>query len=439
MNNRRHHLPAWILIGGLWALNPLMANAELVIKINRGVERPVPIAVVPFGYDGPAAAPFDVAELVARDLDNSGRFQTLPRALLVSQPTRGSDVDFQDWRLLKVDVVVIGRLEPLPGNRHSIIFQVFNTLTGEPLMSFRMASDDAALRRASHRVADMIYEKLTGIAGVFSTEIAYIAVDRSGGETRHRLIVADADGENPRVVVNSPEPLMSPAWSPDGRKLAYVSFEGRRSAIYVQTLRSGNRERVSARAGINGAPAFSPDGRRLALTLSRDDGNLDVYVLDLASQVLTRLTWDPAIDTEATFSPDGEEVFFTSDRAGGPQIYRVPSMGGGQATRVTFDGNYHARPRVSPDGKQLAVVFNDRGNYRIGLADIERGTTQVLTRGRLDESPGFAPNGAEIIYATRADGTGVLASVSTDGRIARQIAAVSGEVREPIWGPRDRY
>jgi TolB protein len=439
MKKSKHSLTAWLLVGALWVVNMSGANAELVIKISRGVERPVPIAVVPFGYSGSGPVPFDVAELVARDLDNSGRFQSLPRSLLVSKPIRGSEVDFQDWRQLQVDVLVIGRLEPQTGDRHSIIFQVFNTLRGELLMSFRMASDNDVLRRASHRVADMIYEKLTGIAGVFSTQIAYITVDRSGGETRHRLIVADADGEGAEVAVNSPEPLMSPAWSPDGRKLAYVSFEGRRSAIYVQTLSSGQRELVSARAGINGAPVFSPDGRRLALTLSRDDGNLDIYVLELRSQVLTRLTWDPAIDTEATFSPDGKDVYFTSDRAGGPQIYRVPAAGRNSPKRVTFEGNYNARPRVSPDGKQLAVVFNDRGNYRIAVADIARGTTEVLTQGRLDESPGFAPNGAEIIYATRADGAGVLASISTDGRIARQIAAVSGEVREPIWGPRDRY
>jgi TolB protein len=293
-----------------------IAEAQLRIQIDRGVERPYPIAIVPFGYAAPSGAPFDVAALVAQDLDNSGRFESLSRALLVSKPTRGSQVDFQDWRMQKVDYLVIGRLEPVGSGRHNIIFQVFDTLRGEQLMGFRLPADDKALRQASHRVADMIYEKITGIAGVFSTQIAYITVDRSGGRTRHRLIVADADGEGPRVVADSPEPLMSPAWSPDGRKLAYVSFEGHRSAVYVQTLRSGVRDRVSARAGINGAPVFSPDGRRLALTLSRDEGNLDVYVLDLSTQVLTRLTRDPAIDTEATFSPDGETLFINIQRPG---------------------------------------------------------------------------------------------------------------------------
>ncbi len=432
----------WSAVVASWTLLALgvpTANAQLRIEIDQGVEKPIPIAIVPFGYAAPSGAPFDVAEIVARDLDSTSRFESVPRGLLGSKPTRGGQVDFQDWRMQKVDFLVIGRLEPVGSGRHNIIFQLFDTLRGEQLLGYRLAADDKSLRKASHRVADMIYEKVTGIAGVFSTQIAYITVDRSGGGTRHRLIVADADGESPRVVADSPEPLMSPAWSPDGRKLAYVSFEVHRSAIYVQTLRTGQRDRVSARAGINGAPVFSPDGRRLALTLSRDEGNLDIYVLDLSNQVLTRLTRSPAIDTEATFSPDGKEIFFTSDRAGGPQIYRVPAAGGGSPKRVTFDGNYNARPRVSPDGKQLAVVFNDRGNYRIGLADIDRGTTAILSKGRLDESPGFAPNGAEIIYATRVDGNGVLASISTDGRIQRKIAAVSGEVREPIWGPQDRY
>ena len=226
-----------------------------------------------------------------------------------------------------------------------------------------------------------------------------------------------------------------PSWSPDGRKIAYVSFEGESSSVYVQTLRTGVRDKVSARLGVNGAPVFSPDGRKLLLTLTMESGNLDIYSLDLAGQVLTRMTRHPSIDTEAVFSPDGETIYFTSDRSGGPQIYKVANRPGARAERVTFEGNYNARPRISPSGEELAVVHQVQGNFRIAVVDPNTGLTQVLTNGMLDESPSFAPNGAQIIYATRQRGRGVLASVSVDGRIHRQIVSVEGEVREPVWSP----
>jgi TolB protein len=270
---------------------------------------------------------------------------------------------------------------------------------------------------------------------VFGTRIAYVSQEGEGENSRYRLIVSDADGANQHIIANSSAPLMSPSWSPDSRKLAYVSFEEEHSAIYVQTLRTGTRDRVSARAGINGAPVFSPDGRMLALALSRDQGNLDIYLLDLAGQVLTRLTRDAAIDTEPAWSPDGETIYFTSDRSGGPQVYRVQTYLGAKVERVTFEGSYNARPRVSPDGRQLAVIHRVQDNYRIAVVDPDTGLTQVLSNGHLDESPSFAPNGAQIIYATQEQGVGVLSSVSTDGRIHRQIASVAGDVREPVWSP----
>jgi TolB protein len=235
-------------------------------------------------------------------------------------------------------------------------------------------------------------------------------------------------------MVESAQPIMSPAWSPDARRIAYVSFENRRSEIYVQDLRSGSRKRVSARPGVNGAPAWSPDGRQLAVSLSRQDGNLDIYTLGLDSQMLTRLTSGAAIDTEPAWSLDGQQVYYTSDATGGPQVYRVPALGGA-SQRVTFEGSYNARPRLSPDGKQLAVVHNDRGNYRIALVDLARSSTQVLSDGRLDESPGFAPNGETLIYATREGKRGVLATVSANGRIKQRLSAVEGDVREPAWSP----
>lgn len=425
-----------------WALtaaNP--ARAELRIEITQGVDTALPIAVVPFAWQGTGAAPpLDAAAIVAADLARSGRFAPLDRKDMLQKPTTGAEVQFDDWRRQGSEVLVIGRvLQPGP-DQYEIQFQVFDVLRGEQLLGYRQPATAADFRRSAHRVADLIYEKLTGVRGVFSTRIAYVTVARSPGQgtgpvrSRYRLVIADADGENPRVMVESPEPIMSPAWSPDGRQIAYVSFEARRSEIYVQDLRSGSRKRVSARPGVNGAPAWSPDGRKLAVSLSRQDGNLDIYTLDIGTQVLTRLTSGSAIDTEPAWSLDGGQIYFTSDATGGPQVYRVPS-GGGSAQRVTFEGSYNARPRVAPDGKQLAVVHNDRGNYRIALVDLARSTTQVLSDGRLDESPSFAPNGEMLIFATREGARGVLATVSANGRIKQRISAGEGDVREPAWSP----
>lgn len=419
-------------------LGLMRADAQIVIEVTRGVERPVPMAIVPFGWEGPGTqAPFDVAALVSSDLGNSGRFAPMAVEDMVARPTQPAEVRFQDWLIVDVDYLVIGDTVANPDGSHTIVFQLFNVLQGEQIVGYRLTtgSTEADLRVAAHRVADMIFEELTGIQGVFGTQIAYVNEQRMGLERRFQLIVSDSDGANPQVVTRSSEPLMSPAWSPDGRKLAYVSFEDSRASIYVQELRTGIRERVSSREGHNGAPVFSPDGRMLALTLSRDQGNLDIFMLDLATQILTRLTRHSAIDTEAVWAPDGESIYFTSDRAGGPQIYRVEARAGGRIQRITFEGSYNARPRVSPEGDRLAVVHDDRGNHRIALVDTDTGLTQVLSNGSLDESPSFAPNGALIIYATQEGGRGVLASVSTDGRIRQQIASVAGQVREPVWSP----
>lgn len=412
----------------------IAAQAELRIEITGGVDQAVPIAVVPFGWDAPGQLPFDVSGLVAADLERSGRFRPLAQTDMLQKPTAGKDIDFGDWRIIGVEVVIVGRLIQEGADRFTIQFQVFDVFRGKQLLGYRQPATRKQLRGASHRVADMIYKELTGIPGVFATNIAYVTVDGQPPAQRFRLIVADSDGFNPRVLVQSAEPIMSPAWSPDGRKLAYVSFEKKQSEIYVQTLRSGARQRVSSRAGVNGAPAWSPDGRQLALTLSKADGNLDIYTLDLSSQVLTRLTTRGSIDTEASWSSDGRDIYFTSDRAGQPQVYKVP-VNGGKVARVTFEGPYNARPRMNAEGDQMAVVHNDRGNYRIAVVDPVRGFTQVLTKGSLDESPSFAPNGETLIYATREGRNGVLATVSTDGRIQQKISSFEGDVREPAWSP----
>jgi TolB protein len=294
------------------------------------------------------------------------------------------------------------------------------------------------MRRVAHRAADMIYEKLTGIPGVFGTKVAYVTAQGRDPNRLYTLVVADADGANEVTIMESTDPIMSPAWSPDSRRLAYVSFENDISTIYVQTLRTGNRIKVSSRAGINGAPAFSPDGRKLVLTLGGIDGNLDIHVLDLASREVAQLTTNRSIDTEGTWSPDGRSIYFTSDRSGGPQVYRV-GVNGGSPERITFEGSYNARPRLSPDGSKLAMVHLDRGNYRIAVLDLDSRDLLVLSGGRQDESPSFAPNSDSLIYATRQGRNGVLETVSADGLVRQRLASGQGDVREPVWSPFPRY
>jgi TolB protein len=284
-------------------------------------------------------------------------------------------------------------------------------------------------------VADAIFEKLTGVRGAFATRIAYVSVTGSPPSQRYQLLIADADGENPRVAMQSSQPVMSPAWSPDGEWLAYVSFESKAAAVFVQRVRTGERRQVSARAGHNGAPGFSPDGRRLALVLGGSGGNYDIYVLDLASQNLTRITSDPAIDTEPAWSADGQTLYFTSDRGGAPQIYAAPAEANARARRITFGVPYATTPRMSPDGRQLVVVVQEGGAFRVATVDLASGTVSPLTRGPLDESPSFAPNGALLIYAGSESGRGVLATVSVDGQVSTRLQSGDGEVREPVWGP----
>lgn len=407
------------------------ARAQLTIQITRGSNAPIPIAVVPFGG---APGSVDVAQVIENDLERTGRFAGLDRAGMLVKPTSAAEVDFTNWRLLKVDYLVVGRLVQ-DGANWAIQYELFNVLTGERLLGYNVPTGAPGLRNGAHRIADMIHEKILGVRGAFATRVAYVAVQGVAPQRRYRLVVADADGENARVIMESREPIMSPAWSPDGQRLAYVSFEGQQSAIYVQTLRTGARERVSSRAGVNGAPAFSPDGRRLALTLSQRDGNVDVYVLDLQSRESLRVTDDPAIDTEPSWTPDGRALYFTSDRAGRPQIYRIALAPGEKPRRITFEGTYNARPRVSPDGTQLVVVTLDQGAYRLASMDVASGRMRVLTNGRLDEGPSFAPNGQTVIYATRAGGRGVLATVSVDGSVTSRITSDAGDVREPAWSP----
>src|SRR6202162_378070 len=428
-------LACWALLA-MSVIGPWRAHAEFVVEVTKGQTEAIPIAVASFASPALAAASFDVAQLVSDDLARSGRFKTMDRKDMIDQPHSGDNIAFDDWRRLNNDYMVVGSMRLDGADHYTITYELYNVLTRQRLLGFQISSNRPGLRSSAHQIADAVFEKILGVRGAFSTRIAYISVLGHLPSRTFQLIVADADGENPRVVMQSPEPLMSPSWSPDGQSLAYVSFEDRLPTVYVQTLKTGDRRRVSAHAGVNQAPAWSPDGKKLALVLSTRDGNLDVYVKDLATQALTRITDDPGIDTEPQWSKDGQSLYFTSDRAGGPQIYRVGTQSGDKPRRFTFQGSYNARPRLSPDETQLAFVTQEDGGYHIATMDLRgRGDVQVLTKGRFDVSPSYAPNGAEIIYASRDRGRGVLALVSADGRVQERLVSSEGELQEPAWAP----
>jgi len=432
MSDRMKKL-AFLILAATGLAGP--AFAQLKLTITSGVTDPIPIAVVPFARAVPADGGLDVAGVVQRDLESSGRFKGMPRTDMINTPTSAAQVDAAAWKQMRNDYVVVGRLGSTAAGDITVDAELVNVLNGQTVFVKQWTAKPANLRNTAHRVADAIYKAILGVPGAFATRIAYVSVDGKAPNQHYQLIIADADGENPRTILQSDRPLMSPAWSADGEWLAYVSFERRVSAVYVQQVRTGKRSMVSARAGINGAPAWAPDGKKLALTLSGNNGNLDIYLLDLASQALTRLTEDPGIDTEASFAPDGSTIYFTSDRSGSPQVYKLGLGGGERPRRVTFTGTYNARPRVSPDGKQIAVLTLDDGAYRIAIQDLATNTVQVLSKGRQDESPSFAPNGAMVILAGRERGQGVLQTVSIDGQTSFRLNADAGEVREPVWGP----
>jgi TolB protein len=412
-----------------------LAQAKLEIEIIQGNASALPIAVIPMQWRATAPhAMTDVAGVVASDLYRSGLFAPLDEEDMVDRPVDAESIRFGTWRLLKVDYLVIGWINDAPnGNGYDIVYQLFDVHTQERLLSQITTVGFGDLRFGSHRVADAIYEKLTGVPGAFSTRIAYVSATGVENAQNYQLFVADADGFNPQPVVGSPEPLLSPNWSHDGTRLAYVSFEKGNSAIYVQNVATGQRELVSAGRGINGAPAFSPDGRYLAMTLSYT-GNPEIYVRELATGQKRQLTRHWAIDTEPVWSPDSKWIYFTSDRGGKPQIYRVEASGG-TPSRITREGDYNARATISPDGSRIAVAHGRGNEYRIAVVDNETGRMRILTPGVLDESPSFAPNGSMILYATREDGRGVLAAVSADGNVRQRLILMEGDVREPAWSP----
>ncbi len=436
-----------LFLSVLLLLSSGAAHAVLQIEITEGVEGAFPIAIVPFGLEGGNGQLPSVimSNVISSDLARTGRFKPFAERDLVARPTQQADVQFHNWRILGADYLVVGKMRSTGPGTYAIQFQLFDVFKQTQLAGYSIPARQEDLRYVAHQISDIIYETLTGEPGAANTRIAYLTVVRSEvGKSRYSLYVADADGYNPQVVMQSNLEILSPSWSPDGRYLAYVSFENTKkyahgeAAVFIHELATGKRQEIAKYPGHNGAPAWSPDGTTLALVISRlhegDRSNYDIFLFDLQNRNLKRVTTDPGIDTYPVFSPNGKFLLFTSDRSGRPQIYRK-DLNGGREERITFTGAENDRAVISPDGKKVGMVTNDGGNYRIAVLDLETRHLQVLTDGALDESPSFAPNGSMIIYATTYNNRQVLSAVSTDGRVKQRIPSDEGSVREPAWSP----
>jgi TolB protein len=422
----------YLLASILWAM-PLLAKAALNIEITGGVEGALPIAVVPFDTSKLSSKlPVDLAEIVASDLNRSGVLKSMNRSELPANPHYSNQVKYQRWRTAGQDYLVVGRvLEKSPGV-YDIQFQLLDVLKQKQLLGRSMPAKTRNLRSRAHQISDFIYEQITGTRGAFNTRIAYVRAQKNAGR-KYVLQVADTDGFNAQNVLKSDEPIMSPSWSPDGKSLAYVSFENDRPEIFIQHLATARRSKVAGFRGLNSAPSWSPDGKFLALVLSKD-GSPDIYTLNTTTKRLKRLTKHRSIDTEPVWTSDGKAIIFTSDRAGSPQLYRV-NANGGKPKRLTFEGRYNTAASLSPDGKFVAMVHGDRGQYKIAQYDLETGNLIVLTDSSLDESPSFSPNGKMLLYASTRGNNGFLYAVSIDGRAKHKLSDQAGDIREPVWGP----
>ena len=405
------------------------AFAVLELELTQGVDNAIPIVILPFaGQEIISDADNKITDTVGNDLKNSGRFRLVEVA-----EGQIDAANFEAWRTRKVEAVVTGQIKSIGSGQYSITVSLFDVYNKNKLFEKEYQIKTQQLRKFAHHISDVIYQQLTGDRGIFSTKIAYILVERQGRVARYKLQVADSDGYNARILLSSKFPLMSPAWSPDGKKIAYVSFEGHRAAIYIQDVATGKREVLSKFPGINGAPAWSPDGSKMALVLTQT-GHPKIYILDLATKNLERLTSDWSLDTEPNWSPDGKSLIFTSDRGGSPQIYRV-YVDNKKVERVTFNGPYNARATFTPKGNAIVMLHQAGDMFSIALEDLKSGRVNLLTQSGLNESPSIAPNGKMVVYATNSNGRGMLAEVSVDGRVKLLLPAGEGEVREPAWSP----
>ncbi|MBS0358574.1 MAG: Tol-Pal system beta propeller repeat protein TolB [Proteobacteria bacterium] len=406
-----------------------LAHATVNLELTQGVDSALPIAVLPF--TGQPSLYEDVTKIVSQDLQNSGQF----RLVDAQNQTNLYPVNTAFWKSRGADNVVSGHIEQVGFDRYRVKFDLQDTLGNKvSAVSKEFTVPGKDFRRLAHHISDVVYKALTGEPGIFSTKIAYVFVDRAQqGKPQYRLEVADYDGHNARALLTSSEPIMSPAWSPNGKRIAYVSFESRRSQTYVVDVATGQRHLMTDYPGLNGAPAWSPDGQKLALVLSKD-GSPKIYVMDVGSKQMRQVTQGGAIDTEPNWAPNGNAILFTSDRGGSPQIYEV-NIGTGQTQRITYDGKYNASANYLPNGKGVAVLHGADGMYTIAIQDTASGRVDELTRTGRDESPSVSPNSKMIIYASRSGNGGVLNMISTDGRIKLSLPSREGDVREPAWSP----
>ncbi|MCG2572509.1 Tol-Pal system beta propeller repeat protein TolB [Acinetobacter sp. ME22] len=427
MEMKRQHLLAFAFVAAFGSSLSTTTSAQLHLEIAKAPDQAPKIAIVPFSNDQ------SIYPIVETDLNRSGRFssasQNLPTSAAIDQ------VSADNWKAAGIPYVVVGKITAIDANSAQVHYQLYDVDKQKYLLNEVLTVPNSRIRQAAHMMSDAIYQALTGIQGDFSGRIAYVLRDPTNSDKRYTLQIADTDGERPFTVLSSHYPILSPAWTPDGKQIAYVSFETKRPAIYLQDLSTGQRQVLTNFKGLNGAPSFSPDGKSMLFTSSMD-GNPDIYRMDIATRQYERITNDSAIDTEARYAPDGKSFIFTSDRGGSPQIYRY-TFADGSTKRITFRGTFNARGTLNADGQKLAMVHRPVGSsFKVAIQDLNSGVLNVLTPTNLDESPSFSPNGQMVVYATHEGNRGLLSIISTNGQFRMNLPSEQGEVREPAWAPK---